>query len=621
MKQIFAISLFFFSLTISLGATPLHIKNKRYILLPDTTHVNMLKTKIKDYREQKQYDSTILYTKKLLRYSQQQADTNTIADAYFRLAYYYYNYTDKEDSAFVYYNSASDMYLKLENSARVASSLTSMANIQKKLGDYQASLVTAIDGLDHIENPELSPEIAVRLYHIISVASKEQNSLTEALEWNSKIFDMVHDYPSKIKNTEDILIYKNTRANILHKLGRHEEAVAIYKKLLVDSTLLKSKKEYARVLDNYAFTLWEINPKNDSSESSMQKALNIRKELNDKSSLIAGNIHLAQFYFQTDKVKALKHAEEALNLSQTINNPVSILESLDYILSLKKDLNKNLSEEAVLYSITNKNLQLTRQKIRALYASSKYNYEKLKLDKLKLKNLQAQSEVQLQKERNQKNIYLSLGLLGALSVIFLFFYDQQRNRINIINTTNATEARISQKIHDDLANNMYDVMTHIEANKKNEGILNKIELIYNLTRDISRQTATIETGPLFTEELKQMLSSYGKGLVNIMTKEIDSIPWDKIKDYKKTALYKVLQELMINMKKHSGADLVIISFSKDHENVNVEYADNGKGINNEVLIRKNGLANVENRISSINGNFKFDTSSGKGLKIHISFPA
>lgn len=581
----------------------------------------MLKTKMKDYRAQKLYDSTILYAKKLLQYSQQQADTNTIADAYFRLGYYYNSYSEKQDSAFMYYNSASDLYLKLEDSSRVASSLTSMANIQKKLGDYQASLVTAIDGLDHIKNPELSPVKAVRLYHIISVASKEQNSLAEALEWNSKIFNLVNDSPSNIKNTEDILIYKNTRANILHKLGKHEEALAIYKKLMADSILVKNKKEYARVLDNYAFTLWEINPGNDSSQSSMLKSLDKRKEIGDESGLIAGNIHLAQFYSQTDKVKALNHAENALTLSKTINNPVSVLESLDYILSLKKDLNINLTEEAVLYSVTNNNLQLTRQKIRALYAASKYNYEKLKLDKLKLENLKAQSEVQLQKERNQKNIYLSLGLLGALSIIFLFFYDRQRNRINIINTTNATEARISQKIHDELANNMYDVMTHIEASKKNENVLNKIEHIYNLTRDISRQTATIETGPLFTEELKQMLSSYGKGLVNIMTKEIDSIPWDKITDYKKTALYKVLQELMINMKKHSGADLVIISFSKNHENVNVEYADNGKGISNEVLIRKNGLANVENRISSINGNFKFDTSSGKGLKIHISFPA
>lgn len=581
---------------------------------------------MKNYRTQKQYDSTILYAKKLLRYSQQQADTNTIADAYFRLAFYYYNYTDKEDSAFVYYNAASDLYLELADSSRVASSLASMANIQKKLGDYAASVVTAIDGLDHIKNPNSNTVRTTALYHIISAALKEQNSLIEALEWNSKIFDLIGDSPSaNTKNLENFIIYKNTRANILHKLGRHEEAVTSYEKLLSDPLILNNKREYARVMDNYAFTLWEIDPGNDSSQALMQKALNIRKEIGDKSGLIAGNIHLAQFYSQTDKEKALKHAEDALTLSQTLNNPVSVLESLDYILTLKKDLNKNLTEEAVLYSITNNDLQLTRQRIRALYAASKYNTKKIEKEKkileLVLANLQTQSEIQLQKERNQKNIYSFLGGFGILSVIFLFFYNKQRNRINIINTTNATEARISQKIHDELANDMYDVMTHIEANKKNEGVLNKIEHIYNLTRDISRQTATIETGPLFTEDLKQMLSSYGKGLVNIMTKEIDSIPWDKIKDYKKTTLYKVLQELMINMKKHSGADLVIISFSKDHENVNIEYADNGKGISSEVLIRKNGLANVENRISSINGNFKFDTSSGKGLKIHISFPA
>jgi signal transduction histidine kinase len=59
-------------------------------------------------------------------------------------------------------------------------------------------------------------------------------------------------------------------------------------------------------------------------------------------------------------------------------------------------------------------------------------------------------------------------------------------------------------------------------------------------------------------------------------------------DIKKITVYRILQELLINMK-HSESSLVILSFKSYENNIYVEYTDNGKGATIEKLNSKNGL--------------------------------
>ena len=93
----------------------------------------------------------------------------------------------------------------------------------------------------------------------------------------------------------------------------------------------------------------------------------------------------------------------------------------------------------------------------------------------------------------------------------------------------------------------------------------------------------------------------------------------QLKDEVKITLYRVLQELMVNMKKHSECSLVAIAFKNNGQFLEISYSDNGKGSQNQ-LHTKNGLQNVENRIFSINGNITFDTEPDKGFKVKIIIP-
>ena len=91
--------------------------------------------------------------------------------------------------------------------------------------------------------------------------------------------------------------------------------------------------------------------------------------------------------------------------------------------------------------------------------------------------------------------------------------------------------------------------------------------------------------------------------------------WNNVTDHKKITVERVLRELMTNMKKHSQASVVILSFKEDGKKIHVNYKDDGVGCE---IKKNNGLLNVENRIHSIEGSITFSSEKGKGFLAEIT---
>jgi signal transduction histidine kinase len=100
----------------------------------------------------------------------------------------------------------------------------------------------------------------------------------------------------------------------------------------------------------------------------------------------------------------------------------------------------------------------------------------------------------------------------------------------------------------------------------------------------------------------------------------NEVLWEKISDEKKIVIYRILQELIVNMKKHSYVNLVIISFSETYKNLVVSYSDRGKGVKISAVGKGGGFQNVENRIFSLNGTVNFESQKGEGFKVVMLIP-
>lgn len=189
-----------------------------------------------------------------------------------------------------------------------------------------------------------------------------------------------------------------------------------------------------------------------------------------------------------------------------------------------------------------------------------------------------------------------------------------------------TETRIAKRVHDEIANEIYGAINYLVntndiPSEAKENLLARLDDIYFMTKNISREANSIDTGYNFPEHLKMMLMAYSDSKTNIIIKGMTNIDWNTVDAIKKIATYRSLQELMVNMKKHSQASLVVIDFNLNSKKIEITYTDNGLGATKEQLSLKNGLTNIESRMASIDGQSNFDISSGKGFHVLLTYPA
>jgi signal transduction histidine kinase len=94
----------------------------------------------------------------------------------------------------------------------------------------------------------------------------------------------------------------------------------------------------------------------------------------------------------------------------------------------------------------------------------------------------------------------------------------------------------------------------------------------------------------------------------------------------KIVIYRVTQEAMNNIAKHSKADLVRLVLRKIDGRISAVVEDNGRGFDLEKVLssesrsRGMGLTNMRERIELSGGSFEMQSTEGKGTSIRASWP-
>jgi PAS domain S-box-containing protein len=108
---------------------------------------------------------------------------------------------------------------------------------------------------------------------------------------------------------------------------------------------------------------------------------------------------------------------------------------------------------------------------------------------------------------------------------------------------------------------------------------------------------------------------------NIRILKLIEIEEDQIPDTLKTVIFRVLQESLNNVAKHSGADRVQLSLQQEGKAVKLIVEDNGSGFDSEKPLPQNaagqgfGLASMRERIELSGGIFTLETAPGKATRI------
>lgn len=90
---------------------------------------------------------------------------------------------------------------------------------------------------------------------------------------------------------------------------------------------------------------------------------------------------------------------------------------------------------------------------------------------------------------------------------------------------------------------------------------------------------------------------------------------------KQVALYRLIQEVLTNVKKHAEAHRVQIHFEKDLANIVISISDDGKGFDPTIIPAGHyGITGMKERAQFLNGNLEIHSTAGQGSLFVISVP-
>lgn len=517
------------------------------------------------------------------------------------------------DSAFYYFNVAKQNYEDKGYRKGIGKCYLNGAIIQANSGDYFGSEESCILALKYFNESEDSDYI-VSVYNAIAISRSNLGDYKSALIW----------YKKSLKSSSDSLEKVTIRNNIAiaySRLGYYNQSTKVFENLLKSGIFNQDEIVKARILDNIAFTKYLQN-KNYNAKSQLNKALTIRENENDLFGQNASHAHLSDYFKQKNPEKSLFHAHKMFQIAKEINSPDDQIEALQKLVNLENPTNSKKYFKT--YLNLNDSLQTARNKAKNQFALVRYEAEKNQADFLKAKAENIEKNYQLL----LRNIIIGLSILVFILIIVWVFKRQKRvqqekklliqeKELEVKNT----ELKYSKKVHDVVSNGVYQIMSEIENTDEinKDKILNKLELIYEKSRDISYENLSENILDSYKTKISQLVNSFNSESLKCIIVGNDENLWRQVSTNIKSEILVILQELLVNFKKHSKAKKVKLAFEKIENQLHINYMDDGIGLGAN-FHKKNGLQNTESRIISCQGCINFEQTTEKGTTINISFP-
>ena len=526
------------------------------------------------------------------------------------------------DSAIFYYNKSQLLCEpKKDYANQYVYSLSQIGVILQRMGDYYGSEFILTKTL-----PYLNLTSRPRFNQIVYTATADNYFNTydfdNALVYQKKSLKIAISQFRKAQITRDIAFIYLQQKKYLQAISLLEP---LAKKKVEDKTdSLNTDIEHAAVLYELGLCYLRLGNHKELAFKNLNESLKMSLKGDNPFDLI-GCYHALYLYhkkYNNPEIKKL-YALKGYTAACKANSAVYQVNALSQMIEAEDG--KNLKKYVQTYFKLTDSIKEARKTIKNQSSNLMFHFKKDREENLELKTQRAENELQLTRQKNRSYISYVIISLSVLILVFLTFHITSKGKTEKEDAIFKSEMRISDKLHNELNTDIYQTLLFAEEydleNKENkEKLLDKLSNIYSKTRNISRENSKIHIDYRYVSALKEMISEYKTPDVNIILNGFDAVSWDKIEKNKKIILYRILQELLFNMKKFNSSSLVSIIIKSTNKNLAVSYTENSNEVTSKNIILEKRLQNVENRIKTINGNINFDQSLERGFKLSFTFP-
>jgi two-component system, NarL family, sensor kinase len=542
------------------------------------------------------------------------------------------------DKAMLLTDPKKDEFAIAKINNNIGESYRLMGEPSKALSYYFSSLAT----LEKLGKQKL----AAMSLNNIAIVYRNQKQLEKALEYNYKSLAI----KEKIQDKEGMAISYDNIGIIHAQQKKFKEAIENCQKSIAIREGLEDTIGLAKNYNNLSGMY--IDSGNPALGLSYQlKSLAMREYIHDKRGIAMSQNNIGNAYnLMGDYKKALSYQLKALELSQQLDSKDLLLNTYESLGVVNKNLNDykqafyyqglaNAVKDSML------NVENTKQ---IAEMQTKYDTDKKEKENQLLTSDNALKATTIQQQNTERNL-LILSIVGIVLLSLLLYnryklkqkalfqkeliHEQTLRSKAIIEAEEKERIRIAQELHDGIGQQLSAAklnMSSLQANLTLETEHQKLMLqnALDIIDESVKEVRTVSHSMMPNALLKSGLASAVREFLNRISHtdnlkielDINGLN-ERLESTMESVLFRVLQEIVNNIIKHSKATIVNIQIIRHEGELTLMVEDNGVGF--DVAKQTNngiGLKNIQSRIQYLNGQVYFDSHVGKGTTVSIEIP-
>ena len=559
-------------------------------------------------------------------------------------------------------------------------------NLLYRNGDYQAIVNLADSELQSTNTMELAEanfviaksyenlnleDSALRYYKLALDLYKKEKADEKVARTNLEIY-LLLDSQNNLETNKDF--YLKEIRNYAQFSNSKKWLASYYTNYGADN-LKRNLKDSAKF---YFFKALKLANEIDSTQMQINISINLgstfsRKFKNQDSAIFYYNNALKSYYRDTVSFKNLNTEFNVFNnIGNAYRRKKQYVKALEYYNKAEKlELPKlNRKSKKILYSNMDATfyymedwvnaydylykydsikdiINLKEQNSSIIDIEEKYNNEKLRADNL---------EIEAKRKQNQ-NIALALGgslALGSIIAFLIFKNTKRKQKLAeqeksletqklatvlkeqelttidaMIEGQEKERQRIANDLHDDLGGLMANVKLHFNALKDKDSpelyskTNNLIEEAYQKVRSVAhaKNSGVIAKQGLLkaVQHMADKVSVSNKIKIEVLDYGLDN----RLENSLELTLFRIIQELVTNVIKHSKASEVTIHLTNHDDSINIMVEDNGIGFNPNQITKTNkgkGISSIDKRVEHLDGKLTIESEKNKGTTVIIDLP-
>jgi signal transduction histidine kinase/Flp pilus assembly protein TadD len=580
-------------------------------------------------------DSTKLYVKKSLKLCQENHFDSLELECY-NIKGVMHSVSGNSDSAEYYFLKTYKLSIERNYSTYTRFSINNMGMFYYNKGDYNKALDYFFKALKLAEQNKTNTKSYANPLNNIGLVYQKMKQYDKAFEYYYKATIIREKYNIE----EDLPISYNNLGICYSEMDKEDSAIYYFNKAIKFAKINADKDEEAHAYSSLG-TIYFENGDYKKAEKYYLRAIEENKT--SVAIEITSNNNLIGIYF------ALKQYEKGIEYGKTTLELVKAYtqSKTPYGYETYKLLSLNFagigSTDSALHYIG-----LYKKQVDSLFSEENakaindlevaYETEKKEADNQRLAKENAISEIKIL----NRNRWIIIILSSLLILVFLNMYISQRKKRKaqaekdaaiieerekgmsaIIEAQEDERKRVAKELHDGIGQQISALNFNIQslASKANEitpNLSNEFSKIKTMNRDIGEEIRNISH-----RMMPRALTEFG--LINAIEDMTEkSFSHSNIKcsfehhnmnnrlpQNIEIGLYRITQELVNNIIKHSEATHVDIQLVKNDGHCILMVSDNGKGFDK---INSNGIGiqNINSRLNALNGELNFESEVSNG---------